>query len=104
MQRNLRNNQYRISGLQYFTARVAKQCICISAYRPLSAFKPRETTDILKHDVIFCVFPVAKGVLLVQKVVFMINVMVRVMFTPPDQTRQNCRITVNRVGRPSGKV
>jgi len=36
-----------------------------SAYRPLSAFKALEISDILKHDVICCVF--ANGALFAQK-------------------------------------
>jgi len=41
-----------------------------SAYRPLSASKASEITDMPKHDTPFvvCLFPVANGALIVQKV------------------------------------
>jgi len=71
------------------------QLIGVSAYRPLSAFKSCEITDILKHDTIFavCLFPAANGAMFEQKKlgfgkVSRANVRVKV----------NCRRSVSNTG------
>ena len=64
-----------------------KQYICLSAYRPLSAFKTYyKITGILKHDASFavCLFQAANGALFVQKQLgFSVSVSVASTQRPP---------------------